>query len=207
MLKKRFLFSIIVCVEIFLVLIVGIVAWAHYHVPKNKQGEFPFKLEYEINGERISVEDTLIIEYKRSYWSFELGAEHEFNVYCASQMGTEKVFRDYENLVLLESPHIEFMIGSCDYYMGLKEDPSIYDYISPGDIMLKTSSYTGPISDEELLEQYDIKIIEKYISSPSNPAPENIMPLVIIVESVLIISIFVLSFFMEENKNVFMAKN
>ena len=199
--KKRYLFDFIIYIEIISVFIIGIATWTYYHVPKNKQGEFPFKLEYEINGERISVEDTLIIEYKRSYWSFELGVEHEFNAFFASQRGTEKVFRDYENLVLLESPHIEFMIGSCDYYMGLKEDPSIYDYITPGDIMLNTSSYTGSISDDDLLEQYDIKIIEKYISSPCNPAPKNIMPFVIIVESILIISIFVLSFFMAKKRS------
>lgn len=63
---------------------------------------------------------------------------------------------------------IYFDVGSCDYYMGLKERTPIYIIaeIKAGDIVIYSTNYTGPIDEETLYEKYDIKIIKKTISQP-----------------------------------------
>jgi hypothetical protein len=64
--------------------------------------------------------------------------------------------------------NIAFMMGSCEYYMGLAEGNGIYKFeqISPGDILLRTANDTRVITVEELYDKYNIKIIEKEVSMP-----------------------------------------
>ena len=52
--------------------------------------------------------------------------------------------------------------------MGLEETGNIYQWenISPGDIVITSREGTRSISNEELLPDYGISIIEKAISSP-----------------------------------------
>ncbi|MBQ7107321.1 MAG: hypothetical protein IJN93_07415 [Clostridia bacterium] len=152
--------------------------------PEISYAEFPFELVYEINGERKEIKDTLIIEYEGVYW-LGTSKRNDWKTYCKSQIGTDKYLGDYkkENFVLFYGTvdgidsyvRIEFNLGSCEYYMGLEESYPSYEMfrIQPGDVFMDCSSYTGPISDEELYEKFNIKIIKKSISPPIKTRTES----------------------------------
>ena len=151
-------------------------------LPDTTYGEFPFRLVYEYNGERITLEDTMIIEHKGVKWNEGLGKYNVWHVSYASQRETGQTDEDYNKLILFDgfiegkgSAEIKFALGSCEYYMGLEEVEPYYKYlgIQPGDIVISSPKYTGPISNEELYSKYNIKIIEKYISPPITEKSKN----------------------------------
>lgn len=140
--------------------------------PKIKYGEFPFTLVYEIDDETIVTEDTLIIEYKGVGWNEAQGKYNKWNRYLKSQRVKGYI---RHNVILFNgllengnSAVIYLELGSCEYYMGLEDDMKYYYYsnIKPGDIVINSRTYTGPINEEELLEKFNIKIIKKTISNP-----------------------------------------
>lgn len=62
-------------ISIIITLLVSVVFWFLYTfgwrtpappIPEITYGEFPFRLEYEKNGERFIIEDTIIAEFDRS---------------------------------------------------------------------------------------------------------------------------------------------
>ncbi len=139
--------------------------------PEITYGEFPFKLVYEIDGERITVEDTYIIEYKGWDWSFDEGLHYlwESSVKGARPRETAAQYGERVLTIKKSTPQIEFMIGSARYYFGLEENGgSVYNLedLEPGDFRISSREYTGYISEEEIYEKYGIKIIEKYVSPP-----------------------------------------
>ncbi len=143
--------------------------------PKNKYGEFPFKLVYEKNDGRIEIIDSFVIEYLGVGYDEGRGKHNKWRAYYKSAKtdpthsisDTDLVlFNDYVDGV--GSVKIFFALGSCEYYMGLEETGTIYQWenISPGDIVITSREGTRSISNEELLQDYGINIIEKTISSP-----------------------------------------
>lgn len=141
--------------------------------PKIKYGEFPFKLEYKINGERKLIEDTLICKYdgidmigvgeKRRKWKSYL------------KNGSKKIIL----LQINDTDYIYYNPGSPEYYMG---DEYIYTGCM-GDSRNKNSYYEkftdasffkkyedgqaeGIIRAEELIEKYDIELISWEPSPP-----------------------------------------
>ena len=152
--------------------------------PVVSYAEFPFELVYEINGERIEIKDTLVIEYKGTDWNEGIGKYIEWDAYCKSQIGTDRDYRSYMfselrmfdgySAFYKDDVEILFALGSCEYYMGIGEvAPADFYYrsydLEAGDFLLFSSSYTGPINDEELYKSCGIKIIKKSISPPINP--------------------------------------
>lgn len=135
-------------------------------------GEFPFTLMYEINGETITIEDTLVIRYKGVGSNEGIGKYNKWDRYLKSKMNEGYV---RNNVVLFHgllengnSATIYLELGSCEYYIGLQEDMQYYYYldIKPGDIVIFTHEYNGSLSEEELYNDYGIKIIKKELSSP-----------------------------------------
>ena len=142
--------------------------------PEVTYGEFPFTLIYEIDGETITIEDTLVIRYKGVGANEGVGKYNEWDRYLKSQTD-EGYIRHSVRLFdgLLEngnSATIFLELGSCEYYMGLQEDMIYYYYtdMKPGDIAILTHEYTGPLSEETLYNDYGIKIIKKELSPPVN---------------------------------------
>ena len=140
--------------------------------PQITYGEFPFTLVYEMNGETIMVEDSLVIEYKGVGWNEAVGKHNKWERYLKSQQDKGYI---KQNVILFHgflengnSATIYFELGSCEYYMGLKEDRSYYYYsnIKPGDIVILTHEYNGSVNAEDLYEKYKIKLVKKEISSP-----------------------------------------
>ena len=137
--------------------------------PKYQYGEFPFSLTYEINGERVEIKDTLVIEYTGTGYNEGLGKYNKWNTYYKSSQtsdNTLEIFNDYVEGI--GSVIIFYELGSCEYYMGLVETEELFisKTIKPGDIVISSPKGTGPITDEDLYEYFGIRIVEKLISPP-----------------------------------------
>ena len=138
--------------------------------PEIPYGEFPFKLVYEINGERIEIDDVLVIEHLGQDWNEGSGKYNEWHTF--HMKGTKA--KNCTTLDLCENSEtdgatITFFLGSCEYYMGLEEtSASIYKRykINPGDIVVSSHKEFRVITEEELYDKFGIKIIEKSVSMP-----------------------------------------
>lgn len=125
--------------------------------PQITYGEFPFKLEYEINGEIIKIEDVLICEYD----GVGIGNNGKFLKWKKRIASTGE-----EDLLLLseENKKIFCTVGNANYYMGeIQEDetPNPKLYIDECKETITTSS-----SDPVELEKYNIRIIHYEFSQP-----------------------------------------
>ncbi len=127
--------------------------------PEITYGEFPFKLVYEINGEEITVDDTLICNYDGIGVSEAVG---KVRVWTSSlKSGNEKlVLSSYGNITLY------YDIGSASYYM----DDYNNGEFSPN-VRCETKNEDGTKSDklifsDELLNKYAIVIKNWNIRPP-----------------------------------------
>ena len=156
--------------------------------PNIKSGDFPFALEYELNGETYIVEDTVVCTFK-GYAS----DTNNFLIFGhpSPRVWDETVSSDTDNffgIVLLEldnntesvltngrtnfESYVFLDYGSAEYYMG---DHKGSDYQSPQikyfekyydeEIGMPNSKITS-LSDEELEEYFGIKIIRFEFSEP-----------------------------------------
>ena len=130
--------------------------------PQIKEGEFPFEIVYEIDGEIITVNDVYVCEFDGYDWNEGSGKHRKWKGYIKSS-GSEE-------LILLEDGDLKFAVsvGSPEYYMGdpscqwPENTPSIY-YIKPNEFGGNTSGSSGI---EPLLEQYRLKLISWEFSVP-----------------------------------------
>ena len=130
--------------------------------PQVKEGEFPFEIVYEIDGEIITVNDVYVCEFDGFDWNEGVGKHRKWKGYIKSS-GTEE-------LILLEDEDLKFAVsvGSAEYYMSdptcqsSENTPSIY-YIKPNEFGGITSGSSGI---EPLLEQYKLKLISWKFSDP-----------------------------------------
>ena len=139
-------------------------------MPKIKYGEFPFRIEYEINSERKVVEDTVICEFdnverepdigggKYRKWKDRLASGGELEIF---------LFTDGKSSVYYNA-------GRATYYMDDKDGKNnmLYyqsnKYLSP--CILYTNredkSYLDIITAEEMMEKYKAKLISWDFSEP-----------------------------------------
>ncbi|MCL2679484.1 MAG: hypothetical protein FWF18_04285 [Dehalococcoidia bacterium] len=132
-------------------------------MPEIRYGEFPFRLEYEINGELIVIEDTVICEFDGVDVSWEGdGKTRKWKSHLAS--GNDRV-------VLLDldiSEAICALMGWAEYYMGdsnYKPDeggliPDVYIYDAS-----QTVTYRD-ISIDDLYYIYGIRLISWEFTDP-----------------------------------------
>ena len=146
--------------------------------PVIRYGEFPFRLVYEIDGERHVIEDTIICQYD----GFALdgsGKYRKWKTRLASGEGTN----DYITLLNNEVGHAVMSAGRARVYMGCmihemdnwerrelrKElrEAGISDVNSEISVF-EVDEYgrRRRLREEELLEKYNIKIIEWTHSPP-----------------------------------------
>ena len=131
-------------------------------VPQIKEGEFPFEIVYEIDGETVTVNDIYICEFDGFGWNEGVEKYRKWKGYIKSS-GTKE-------LILLEDGDLKFAVsvGSPEYYMSdpscqwSENTPSIY-YIKPNEFGGITS---GSSDIEPLLEQYKLKLISWKFSDP-----------------------------------------
>lgn len=126
--------------------------------PEITYGEFPFRLEYEINGEHCVVEDTIICEFdgigagsngKYRKWKERLASGNE-GVLLYNVSATEKLF---------------FITASPEFYMGdQKEGVEYNNHMIRA--FIRGGASSGLIQAEELINKYGIKIITWEPSEP-----------------------------------------
>lgn len=143
--------------------------------PEVEYGEFPFTLVYEIDGDTKTVKDTLVIEYKGVDWNEARGKYIVWNRYFKSRPEeyNTKVVILFDGGMDANDPCVYLELGSCEYYMGLEEDPWWYYYpdTEPGDIVFIYNQHPRDFNADEFFEYYgvNIKIIKKEISPPIGP--------------------------------------
>lgn len=123
--KKLLIWGLI---GLFIVMLFSYVFSSNPAAPKNKYGEFPFKLTYELNGETKVIEDVLVCEFdgykssgseKKRVWKTTLKSNSELMPYSDGELvlidTRERDIRDSKENKVLE---IQYFTGSAGYYMG-----------------------------------------------------------------------------------------
>ena len=141
--------------------------------PEITYGEFPFRIEYEINGEMVIVEDTIICEFDGFQPDWGGGDKtRKWKVSFASGKKSQ-IYKDRADLLVDEANHIYFALGDGEYYMGddhyagnLPADyvPSLLAYKATKQLF--GGWHTINIGAHELLNTYGIKIISYEIAPP-----------------------------------------
>jgi len=141
--------------------------------PKIKYGEFPFRIEYSVNGETKIIEDIVICEYTGVKSSGTAGKRNTWKKYLKS--GMEEVVLFYEENDT-ESYKITLNIGRPEYYM---DDSKYYKEFYEQELLIdnllltkvikkafKDTSTSRTISQEESMQMYGLEIISMNFSEP-----------------------------------------
>ncbi|WP_236290659.1 hypothetical protein [Paenibacillus allorhizoplanae] len=136
--------------------------------PEITYGEFPFRLEYEINGERKVIQDTLICEFDG------FGADEANGKY---RKWKDRLASGNQRITLLkvdQTKEIYYSPGSPDYYMGDLKDTEGYRHGFPNALLIerRDGKFTSNrlIRADELLNKYHINLISW---NPSPPIKNN----------------------------------
>ena len=152
----------IVAILILSVIVLSFSSCQNSPEPQIKEGEFPFEIVYEIDGETVTVNDIYICEFDGFDWNEGVGKHRKWKGYIKSS--------GEEELILFEDSNLKFAVsvGSPEYYMSdpncsySENTPSIY-YIKPNEFGGVSSGVEGI---EPLLEQYKLKLVSWNFSKP-----------------------------------------
>lgn len=136
--------------------------------PEITYGEFPFQLEYEIEGERKVIEDIIICEFDGFEQRGEAGRYRKWKAYLKS--GMERITllntRDLNVADELGKQILEFYFyfGNAEYYMGDNLDNkqrSAQDFRMVDYLYQTTDGIIGgsALKAEEAYEKYRIRLI------------------------------------------------
>jgi len=129
--------------------------------PAITYGEFPFRLVYELNGEEIVIEDTIICEFDG--YDFSWGGEGRWRKWKSHYAsGNERIVLLAINngVVFVLSGSPEYYMGDSKYGSGTQLLPTAYVYDAdnwPKYLM---------VGEDELLNAYGIKLISWEPSPP-----------------------------------------
>ena len=152
----------IIAILISLWMILSLPGCASLPSPQVTEGEFPFEIVYEIDGETVTVNDVYVCAF--SGFGLNTGGIHrEWEGYIKSSGD--------EALILFEDDGLKLAcsVGSPEYYMSdpvvSSEEyvPKVYYVIEPNDVGGKTY---GALGIESLLAQYKIELISWKLSEP-----------------------------------------
>ncbi len=149
--------------------------------PQITEGEFPFVLEYEMNGEKYLIEDTVVCTFD----GYDLSDPFPFTDYSRTWYQSLKSGEEQKRLILELEENTESVLvkgrintasmvnlfyGSGGYYLGDPEDaertPCI-NYVEKYKTSEKvTHSEVTPLTNEQLEEFFGIKIIRFEFSTP-----------------------------------------
>ena len=151
--------------------------------PKITEGEFPFVVEYEYNGERVLIEDTIVCTYdgydmSNNFAIFGYPYSRTWDITIKSGKEPKRTIIEFEEnsksvfvkgRVNTES-RVIWSYGTGGYYMGDPEDaktgPFIH-YFERYNITSKINMYDSTELTKEQLEKYfGIKLIRFEFSEP-----------------------------------------
>ncbi len=141
-------------------------------IPQITHGEFPFHLVYEVDGKQYTIDDTIICDYARISMN-EARGKYIIWEECLANGNEITCFKfteeDQYGIKLFEgvirgqgSTAIICDIGNPQYYLGYNK----YTDYSPGRVSITSPLATGVISEDELWNKYNIRIIEEKFSQP-----------------------------------------
>lgn len=149
--------------------------------PQITEGEFPFILEYEINGERHIIEDTVVckfdgydlsdpfpfIDYSRTWHQALKNEEEHKTLILELEDNTESLL--VKDRINIES-RVNLFYGSGGYYLGDPDDaekiPCI-NYVEKYKTSEKvTHNEVTLLTNEQLEKYFGIKIIRFEFSKP-----------------------------------------
>jgi len=148
--------------------------------PQVRYGEFPFKLEYEINGEYYCVEDILVCEFDG--FEYSLGQGMSVRTWKVYTKGTGEPV-----VVLLEPDEdttIYFAVGGSWHYMGdYRNSPTPTTPSSFPDAHVEYRRSDGGTSGgyfeaDELYERYAIKLLNFEHAQPIENSFEPVVGIV-----------------------------
>ena len=130
--------------------------------PEKTYGEFPFRLEYEIDEKIIIVEDKLICKYDGIGFNEGQGKTRKWKSYLES--GNEKILL----LKIDETQEIYFDPGSAWYYMGDGDESGFYHTFPNAWETKKINNITSKriISADELWVEHKIRLIDWQYTQP-----------------------------------------
>lgn len=148
--------------------------------PQITEGEFPFVVEYEIDGNTYIIEDTVICSFSGYDYSAWFTKPRTWNEYLKSRgEGKTVIFQEENNYSVLkprrlnERSRVVLNYGSAEYYMGdpnqrgmIYAKPFFY-YSERYATDERTTHNTGTeLSEEELEKHFGIKIKRFEFSKP-----------------------------------------
>lgn len=158
------LLSIIVLFSLpWIFIYVGIQISPNPPIPEITYGEFPFRLEYELEGKRVVIEDILICEYDGIGSNEGMGKYRKWKGRLAS--GNEEI-------VLLKvdnNTEIIYKPGSASYYMDDLREYEGYDHLFPYALLKEYEEEHTNIEivyQSSLLHEYHIKLIDWDYTQP-----------------------------------------
>lgn len=136
--------------------------------PEITYGEFPFRLEYEINGQRMVIQDTLIFELDGIGADEGRGKYRKWKEYLAS--GNQKILllnTDGASGIVFNNKTLNQVIyydpGPAWYYMGENVNDYGFKHGFPNASFSEQyqdgSGANGIIQADELLNKYNIRLI------------------------------------------------
>jgi hypothetical protein len=133
--------------------------------PKITHGEFPFHLVYEVDGKQYTINDTIICDYAG------IGMDEGNGIYInwKERLANREISKNYQYGIELfdgviqgDGTLIVCDIGNPQYYLGYNK---FTDYC-PGRVSISSPTINGVLSNDELWNKYNIKIIEESFSQP-----------------------------------------
>ena len=182
---KKFVLGCFTSILIFAVIISAFVIWIinlpeHQNPPQILAGEFPFVVEYELNGEKYIIEDVVICEFDDYDYSAWFTKPRSWNTYLKSGNEEKRILLKSENSYsILEPDRINILssvvlnYGAAEYYMGdpnfknmIYAKPFFY-YSERYNIDNRTEMNTGTeLSCEELEQYFNIKVVRFEFAEP-----------------------------------------
>ncbi|MCL2707427.1 MAG: hypothetical protein FWE97_04630 [Dehalococcoidia bacterium] len=130
-------------------------------MPEIRYGEFPFRLEYEINGERVVVEDTVICEFDGIGLDTAKWKYRKWKSYLASGKKESAVL-----ITIDEKVKIYCFVGSAAYYMGDERYPEQRP-LKPRFYHVELDSLDTTVYEiDEFIEKYGLKLISWEFTDP-----------------------------------------
>jgi len=133
-------------------------------LPEIRYGEFPFRLEYEINGERVVVEDTIICKFDGIETTVN-GKYIKWKLYFKSGWESYKKTGYWGAIRVDDKNDIYFAIGGPHYYMN--DNTTDINFHAFRIEKYSFGGYGTPtVKEDELLNTYGIRLIS---FEPSDP--------------------------------------
>ncbi len=175
--------KVFISIIVFLTIVCGVVIagivlydiFAPVNPPQITYGEFPFYVEYEMDGERYIIEDTLICEFtgivhslgisKVRTWDMNLKSGNEIMNVLFSEENTPSVLKPKRMNV---ESQLWLDYGSAGYYMGDSAGRGAsFEYRETWKISEKgTNTEDTRLNSKELEKHFGIKIIRFEFSKP-----------------------------------------